>query len=146
MVSPIPAASSAITSPRMSVAAEAAANFPPSAQSLLLVVPRNRWAFTSRASEICRTLLRTRNSYVASATKADPRWDQLGAPGFGEAYKKAILETSHQPRNYRFRRSPSPLDNFVELDPSVKDIFGIPVLRIHMSDGENERRHDSGHG
>jgi choline dehydrogenase-like flavoprotein len=30
-------------------------------------------------------------------------------------------------------------DNFVELDSKVKDIYGIPVLKIHMSDGENER-------
>jgi len=39
----------------------------------------------------------------------------------------------------RLRRSPPRWDNFVELDPSVKDIYGIPVLKIHMSDGENER-------
>lgn len=29
-------------------------------------------------------------------------------------------------------------DNFVELDPTVKDAWGIPVLRIHASYGENE--------
>src|SRR5258708_1760654 len=41
------------------------------------------------------------------------------APGFGEALPR--------------------WDNFVEIDPQVKDIYGIPVLKIHMSDGENER-------
>ena len=29
--------------------------------------------------------------------------------------------------------------SFVEIDAEKKDIFGIPVLKIHMSDGENER-------
>ncbi|HKS94861.1 MAG TPA: GMC family oxidoreductase, partial [Terriglobia bacterium] len=29
-------------------------------------------------------------------------------------------------------------DNYVEIDPSVVDTFGIPVLRIHMKYGENE--------
>jgi len=31
-------------------------------------------------------------------------------------------------------------DNYVEIDPNVEDTFGIPVLRIHMSYGENEHR------
>jgi choline dehydrogenase-like flavoprotein len=30
-------------------------------------------------------------------------------------------------------------DNFVEIDPKVVDKFGIPVLRISMSWGENEK-------
>ncbi|MCU1292121.1 MAG: glucose-methanol-choline oxidoreductase, partial [Bryobacterales bacterium] len=30
-------------------------------------------------------------------------------------------------------------DNFVELDPETKDAWGIPVLRVHSSYGENER-------
>jgi choline dehydrogenase-like flavoprotein len=29
-------------------------------------------------------------------------------------------------------------DNFVEIDRTVRDIYGIPVLKIHMSNGENE--------
>jgi len=29
-------------------------------------------------------------------------------------------------------------ENFLELDPEKKDIFGIPVLKIHMGDSENE--------
>jgi hypothetical protein len=30
-------------------------------------------------------------------------------------------------------------DNYVELDTQKKDAWGIPVLRIHSSYGENER-------
>ena len=29
-------------------------------------------------------------------------------------------------------------ENRVEIDPEVKDIYGIPALKIYMADGENE--------
>jgi choline dehydrogenase-like flavoprotein len=62
-----------------------------------------------------------------------------GAPGFGEAYKKALREPRTSISITGFGEVLPRWDNFVELDPSVKDIYGIPVLKIHMSDGENER-------
>ena len=61
------------------------------------------------------------------------------APGFGMAYKKALLEPRTTIGITGFGEVLPRWDNFVELDPSVKDIYGIPVLKIHMSDGENER-------
>jgi len=63
-------------------------------------------------------------------------WD---APGFGEAYKKALLEPRNTIDITGFGEVLPRWENFVELDSSVKDIYGIPVLKIHMSDGENER-------
>jgi len=30
-------------------------------------------------------------------------------------------------------------DNFIDIDPVVKDVWGIPVARIHLTFGENER-------
>jgi choline dehydrogenase-like flavoprotein len=62
-----------------------------------------------------------------------------GAPGFGEAYKKALREPRTSISITGFGEVLPRWDNFVELDPGVKDIYGIPVLKIHMSDGENER-------
>src|SRR6266581_5929201 len=62
-----------------------------------------------------------------------------GAPGFGEAYKKAALEPRASLEITGFGEVLPRWDNFVELDPDVKDVYGIPVLKIHMSDGENER-------
>jgi choline dehydrogenase-like flavoprotein len=62
-----------------------------------------------------------------------------GAPGFGQAYKKALLEPRTSIEITGFGEVLPRWDNFVELDPTVKDIYGIPVLKIHMSDGENER-------
>ena len=63
----------------------------------------------------------------------------LGAPGFGEAYKKAVLEPRTTIEITGFGEVLPRWENFVELDSHVKDIYGIPVLRIHMSDGENDR-------
>jgi len=63
-------------------------------------------------------------------------WD---APGFGAAYKKALLEPRNTIDITGFGEVLPRWENFVELDSNVKDIYGIPVLRIHMSDGENER-------
>jgi choline dehydrogenase-like flavoprotein len=69
-------------------------------------------------------------------SSSDFNWE---APGFGEAYKKALLEPRASIGITGFGEVLPRWDNFVELDPNVKDIYGIPVLKIHMSDGENER-------
>jgi choline dehydrogenase-like flavoprotein len=61
------------------------------------------------------------------------------APGFGPAYKKALRTPVTSLGITGFGEVLPRSDNFVEIDPQVKDIFGIPVLKIHMSDGENER-------
>ena len=59
--------------------------------------------------------------------------------GFGEAYKKAVLEPRTTISITDFGEVLPRWDNFVEIDPEVNDIYGIPVLKIHMSDGESER-------
>jgi glucoside 3-dehydrogenase (cytochrome c) catalytic subunit len=62
------------------------------------------------------------------------------APGFGDAFKAAVRDTSTTTIGLSgFGECLARRDNFVELDPNVVDMFGIPVLRIHMSWGENER-------
>ena len=64
-------------------------------------------------------------------------WD---AAGFGEAYKKGVLEPRCTLGIGAFGECLPRMDNYVEIDPSLKDTFGIPVLRIHMTYGENERK------
>ena len=59
-------------------------------------------------------------------------------PGFGEAYKKGILDPVTTVSIHGFGECLSRWDNYVEIDPNVVDIFGIPVLRIHMTFGDNE--------
>jgi choline dehydrogenase-like flavoprotein len=61
------------------------------------------------------------------------------APGFGEAYKKSILDPITTVSLGGFGESLGRWENYVEIDPSVRDTFGIPVLRMHMTYGENER-------
>jgi choline dehydrogenase-like flavoprotein len=65
---------------------------------------------------------------------------RFDAPGFGEAYKKALLEPQVTFGLGAFGECLPYFDNCVEIDPNVSDVFGIPVLRFHMSWRENERR------
>jgi choline dehydrogenase-like flavoprotein len=60
------------------------------------------------------------------------------APGFGAAYKRAIKEPVTSIGIDGFGECLPRWDNYVDIDPNVKDIFGIPVLRINMTYGENE--------
>jgi len=60
------------------------------------------------------------------------------APGFGDAFKKSLSEPRAALDITGFGEVLPRRENRVEIDPEVKDIFGIPVLRIHMADGENE--------
>jgi choline dehydrogenase-like flavoprotein len=60
------------------------------------------------------------------------------APGFGAAYKKSVLDPVTTVRLGGFGESLGRWENYVDIDPSVRDTFGIPVLRTHMSYGQNE--------
>jgi choline dehydrogenase-like flavoprotein len=62
-----------------------------------------------------------------------------GASGFGAAYKQALLETQSTLYMGGFGEVLPRWDNFVEIDRNLKDHYGIPVLRISMSDGDNEK-------
>ena len=61
------------------------------------------------------------------------------APGFGETFKKALLDPVVSFNLGGFGECLPRRENFVEIDPDVVDVFGIPVLRIHMTWSANER-------
>ena len=61
------------------------------------------------------------------------------APGFGEAYKKAAKEPVETFHFQGYGESLPRFESYVELDPKVRDAFGIPVLRMHIAWGDNER-------
>jgi choline dehydrogenase-like flavoprotein len=61
-----------------------------------------------------------------------------GAPGFGKAYKDALREAQCYVGIGGFGECLAREENYAEIDPEVKDTFGIPVLRFHMTYGENE--------
>src|SRR5208337_4126831 len=60
------------------------------------------------------------------------------APGFGAAYKKSILVPLATVHLDGFGECLGRWENYVEIDPGVRDTFGIPVLRMRMTYGENE--------
>ena len=63
----------------------------------------------------------------------------LHAPGFGEAYKKALAAANSSVHLTGFGECLARWENYVDIDPNVRDSFGIPVLRMHVTYGENER-------
>jgi len=63
---------------------------------------------------------------------------RFDAGGFGNAYKKAVREANVSFEITGFGEVLPRWDNFVEIDKETKDIFGIPALKIHFSNGKNE--------
>jgi choline dehydrogenase-like flavoprotein len=62
------------------------------------------------------------------------------APGFGEAYKKSLRDPVISFGLAGFGECLPYYSNFVEIDKNVNDVFGIPVLKISMEWGENEKK------
>jgi choline dehydrogenase-like flavoprotein len=69
---------------------------------------------------------------------AGPEFD-FGAAGFGAGYKRAVLEGTYGISLGAFGESLARNDNYIEIDPSLKDTWGIPALRITMTHGANEK-------
>jgi choline dehydrogenase-like flavoprotein len=61
------------------------------------------------------------------------------AAGFGEKYKKGLLDPVTTVAIAGFGECLARWENYVTLDPDVRDTFGIPVLHFHMRYGDNER-------
>lgn len=62
----------------------------------------------------------------------------VGAPGIGAGYKKAVKLGTYGVSLSAFGESLANFDNFCEIDPNLKDAWGIPALRISMAHGKNE--------
>jgi len=60
------------------------------------------------------------------------------APGYGSAFKKALLEPRAVVGVRGFGEVLPRWENFLEIDPQVVDHYRIPVLRIHMANSTNE--------
>jgi choline dehydrogenase-like flavoprotein len=68
-------------------------------------------------------------------TEVDFNWQ---APGYGDAFKKSLRDSPVRVSVLGFGEVLPRWDNFVEIDKNVVDAYGIPALRIHMSNGPNE--------
>jgi len=62
----------------------------------------------------------------------------LGAPGFGADYLAAVRNGMYSATLWAFGESLARFDNYCEIDPDLRDAWGIPALRIHMVHGSNE--------
>ncbi len=82
--------------------------------------------------------------YVMNATGGQTEYPMFAAsvPGFGSEWKKEIK--SRYVAQARVWIAGGEMlaqkDNFVEIDPQVKDHWGIPVLRIHFTHCDNDRK------
>jgi choline dehydrogenase-like flavoprotein len=64
-----------------------------------------------------------------------------GLPGFGAAYKKAVREQTGAYMNIGgFGEVLARFENQVSLDPTMKDKWGIPVLKFNYKFGDNEKK------
>src|SRR2546422_4471841 len=63
------------------------------------------------------------------------------APNWGSAWKTFIKENAERSNNSYIQKSTLPYqDNFLDLDPVVKDPLGYPVCRVTAEYKDNERR------
>jgi choline dehydrogenase-like flavoprotein len=62
----------------------------------------------------------------------------FNAPGIGADYKRAVKLGTYNVSMGAFGESLASFDNFCEIDPNLKDAWGIPALRISMAHGKNE--------
>lgn len=62
----------------------------------------------------------------------------MNAYGFGDEFKKGVLDPVTSVNLGGFGECIARWENYVEIDPSVTDTFGIPALRIHMNHGTND--------
>jgi gluconate 2-dehydrogenase alpha chain len=65
----------------------------------------------------------------------------LGKPTWGSAWKAFIRENADRTNTAYIQKTTLPYeDNYLDLDPNVKDPLGIPVIRITGEFKENERK------
>ena len=82
--------------------------------------------------------------YVMNATGGQTEYPQFAAalPGYGSAWKKEVK--SRYVAQARVWIAGGEMlaqkENHVELDPEVKDHWGIPVLKIHFQHCDNDRK------
>ena len=62
----------------------------------------------------------------------------FSAEGYGASLKKSVKEGVYTASLGAFGESLARWDNFIEIDPNLKDAWGIPALHINMTHGDNE--------
>src|SRR4030095_197075 len=82
--------------------------------------------------------------YVMNATGGQTEYPQFAAslPGYGSAWKRDVKSRYVAQARVWIAGGEmlSRKENFVELDPEVRDHWGIPVLKIHFTHCDNDRK------
>jgi choline dehydrogenase-like flavoprotein len=66
--------------------------------------------------------------------------NSMSTSGFGAAYKKQVRDQAGAFIEMgAFGEMLARYENYVEIDPNIRDRWGIPVLRFHIKFGDNER-------
>ena len=66
-------------------------------------------------------------------------WYYRQLEGFGSSFKREIKRFYPAPVSFTIQAPSLPSKtNYVDIDPEVKDVFGIPALRFHFQWGPNE--------
>ena len=63
----------------------------------------------------------------------------FSAPGYGAQFKQAVKDGSYGISLGAFGESLARNDNFVSIDPHLKDAWGIPALHISMAHDDNAK-------
>ena len=64
----------------------------------------------------------------------------FNAPGFGAKYKEAVRKGAWNINLQLFAECLARKENYVDIDPDRVDAWGIPVLRMHVEYGDNEKK------
>jgi choline dehydrogenase-like flavoprotein len=79
--------------------------------------------------------------YGFQGSASEEKWGHaFKLPGFGASFKHQVRERPWRMSLGGFAECLAQFENFCELDKEKVDAWGIPVLRISASFGDNERR------
>jgi glucoside 3-dehydrogenase (cytochrome c) catalytic subunit len=79
--------------------------------------------------------------YGFEGSSGSSMYPSTGAPGFGASYKKHVRDYAGAYISMGgFGEVLARYENYMDLDPEVKDKWGIPVLRFHYKFGDNEKK------
>jgi choline dehydrogenase-like flavoprotein len=99
------------------------------------VVWMPRWQNLKRARE--EKFIRGYSVYPGGGCTEFP-WYAIQAEGFGSRYKREVKRRYPTPVGFTVQAPTLRSDtNYVDIDPEVKDAYGIPVVRIHFQWDEN---------
>jgi choline dehydrogenase-like flavoprotein len=79
--------------------------------------------------------------FQGGAGCAEYPWVAHDVPGFGRSFKRGVLEKYPTPLSIiAFGEVLPRWENRIDIDPEVKDAWGIPVIRFDYRFGDNERK------